>query len=103
MQHSDFHLGMTFWVQDRAYPWRVTDIGTRTIVAIQIDPAVSPDWYNGPPYSVLEFVMDEYDFPACGLTREGAPSLGVTGMRSVAAEEPPEEEDTTPIEQMSLL
>jgi hypothetical protein len=41
--------------------WRVTDIGSRVIVAIKIYRLASPNWYNGPPYAVAETVFDEND------------------------------------------
>ncbi|MGO4527368.1 hypothetical protein AB4097_21245 [Microvirga sp. 2MCAF35] len=65
--------------------WRCTDIGTRTIIAIKIDPveiaslengqktirhlsqaeAESEGWFSGPPYAVAEYVFDEDDLEAC--------------------------------------
>lgn len=56
--------------------WRVTDVGTRVIVAIRIDEvtvegsttktlseaeAAENGWFDGPPYSVAEVVFDEDD------------------------------------------
>jgi hypothetical protein len=35
MDRSDLTIGGTFWCGEQ--PWRCTDIGTRTIVAIRID------------------------------------------------------------------
>lgn len=44
--------------------WRVTDIGTRTVIAINIsDHQDDPSWFNGPPYAVVEHVFDENDLP----------------------------------------
>lgn len=48
--------------------WRCTDVGARTLVAIQLDAARDPSWYRGPPYAVVETAIDEYDLPACMLT-----------------------------------
>ncbi len=42
--------------------WRITDVGTRVIVAIKIDEYKDQTWYNGPPYAVAEVVFDEEDF-----------------------------------------
>ena len=42
--------------------WRVTDVGSRTFVAICVsDPEVvaDPSWANGPPYAIVEHVWDE--------------------------------------------
>lgn len=63
--------------------WRVTDIGTRTVIAVRIDrvevggsdptsgrtldraAAEAEGWFNGPPYAVSESVMDENDIEGC--------------------------------------
>lgn len=45
--------------------WKVTDIGSRVIVAIEIGtPSMThdPSWGNGPPYAVSEIVFDEDDY-----------------------------------------
>jgi hypothetical protein len=62
MKHSDFSIGMEFWMSDNR--WRCTDIGTRTVIAINLDKD-DPSWYNGPPYAVAEAVLDENDIEAC--------------------------------------
>ena len=46
--------------------WRCTDVGTRVIVAIQLDQN-DPSWYAGPPFAVAEWVFDEYDLDGCSL------------------------------------
>lgn len=91
MDHGQFTIGLEFWVGD--HQWRCTDVGTRTIVAIRIDPVevVSFDkematrrhltraeaehlqWFAGPPYALLETVFDEDDFESCLLTRSEKP------------------------------
>ncbi len=78
MKHSDFKMGMEFTVHDKL--WRVTDIGTRTIIVIRLGDIViggtkpraidhteaeSEGWFNGPPYAVQEQVFDESDLEAC--------------------------------------
>lgn len=83
MDMSDFEIGKTFWMSGKQY--RCTDIGTRTIVAINIDlpldivtsvrgkmsheqitsAAEAEDWFHGPPYAVPEIVICRHDFPAC--------------------------------------
>jgi antitoxin ParD1/3/4 len=62
MQHADFQIGMEFLTATGR--WRVTDIGTRTVIAIKLD-QTDPRNYNGPPYSIVESVFDEYDFGGC--------------------------------------
>jgi hypothetical protein len=60
LAHGDFTIGMEF--ATAAGKWRVTDVGTRTIVAIKVDPQGERDgWLDGPPYAVAEVVFDEDD------------------------------------------
>jgi hypothetical protein len=80
MQHRDFAVGATFYTATG--PWRCTDKGRRTIVAVPLWTDVvewcagtethravryeeDPTWWNGPPYAVGERVFDEYDFTGC--------------------------------------
>ena len=85
MKHSDFEIGTEFTTG--AGRWRCTDVGTRTIVAISLEPretvfvdhdelgtqretrAITNDPRDliGPPYSIAEHVFDEYDLPGCEL------------------------------------
>ncbi|NOQ63412.1 MAG: hypothetical protein GQ582_02730 [Methyloprofundus sp.] len=64
MKKEDFQLGLEFYTD--AGTWRCTDIGTRVIVAIKLDQK-QPENYNGPPYTIAEYVFDEYDFQGCSL------------------------------------
>lgn len=90
MNHRDFSIGLEFWSGTKR--WRCTDIGTRVITAIcmeprgmvrsEIDPedrtkriqttyvSNDPRDLNGPPYGVLESVFDEYDIEACSAEQE---------------------------------
>lgn len=61
MEHSDFKIDDEFYTETGR--WRVTDIGTRTLVVIKLDKE-DTSWYNGPPYAVPETVFDEYDMEA---------------------------------------
>lgn len=92
MQHSNFSIGLEFWCGNKR--WRCTDVGTRVIVAIGLEPRdmvcvvvdpadntkrtesrhISTDSrdLNGPPYGVAESVFDAYDIEACSLKHEGA-------------------------------
>ena len=92
MKHSDFVIGEEFEMGVKR--WRCTDIGTRTVCAIALGPvevlsdemfrvmemrdfeppvekhitieqAKKDGWFNGPPYAVLEQVIDEYDMETC--------------------------------------
>lgn len=64
MTKADFHIGLEFYTGSGK--WCCTDIGTRVIVAIQLD-QTDASWYNGPPYAVAESVFDEYDQAGCSL------------------------------------
>lgn len=71
MNHSDFQIGGEFWTATGA--WRCTDVGTRTAVAIKLDPDDS-SWYSGPPYAVAENVFDENDMAGCYPSKEARDS-----------------------------
>ena len=58
MEKDEFHIGQEFYTATGK--WRCTDIGTRVIVAIQLNQEDSRNDI-GPPYSIPEHVMDEYD------------------------------------------
>ena len=66
MKPNDFTIGQEFWT-DGGH-WRCTDVGTRTVVAIKLDQK-DPRNYNGPPYSIAEYVMDEHDLVTCYPTK----------------------------------
>jgi hypothetical protein len=83
MDHADFHIGCEFTTDTGR--WRCTDIGTRVIVAIKVDPvevvrledgqkttrqmsqaeAEREGWFNGPPHGLAEWVFDEDDMEEC--------------------------------------
>ncbi len=83
MNHSDFLIGCEFVTG--AGRWRCTDVGTRTIVAISLEPRETfESWRDengveqtrtymsddprdliGPPFSIVEYVFDEYDLEGC--------------------------------------
>ena len=81
MKHSDFHIGLEFFCGGKR--WRCTDVGTRVITAISLEPRTimssspgkAPTSYisndpadlNGPPYFVAESIFDEYDIDGCSL------------------------------------
>jgi len=92
MKHSDFRMGTEFFTETRR--WRCTDVGTRVITAISLEPRnmvrmrggahgdqteesfVSDDPLDlvGSPYMVVERVFDEYDLEGCYATEEEIPS-----------------------------
>jgi hypothetical protein len=99
MEHSDFRVGLEFWCGGNR--WRCTDIGSRVIVAISLEPhevadyvpssdrvsqgkltryvTDDPSWLDGPPYAVVERVFDEYDLPGCSLTKDAVENGSVAG------------------------
>lgn len=70
MKHSDFFLGLEF-LGPAGFRWRCTDLGQRTILAIQLD-REDPHWYEGPPYIAKEVVFDEQEIEHCHLTASDA-------------------------------
>lgn len=66
MKPSGFIVGQEFWT-DGGH-WCYTDVDTRTVVAIKLDQK-DPLNYHGPPYSIAEHVMDEYDLVTCYSTK----------------------------------
>lgn len=89
MKLSEFKIGRTFYMGDRK--WLCTDVGTRTVAAICIlestvvvngkkrvlnEGALKAEGgLNGPPYSLDEVCLDEYDIEACRM-RLAAPRIG---------------------------
>jgi hypothetical protein len=83
VKHSDFQIGLEFFTATGK--WRCTDVGTRVIVAISLEPrelvrvrygegnerieerftSEDPRDLAGPPYMVSEQVFDEYDIEGC--------------------------------------
>jgi hypothetical protein len=90
MRRSEFTIGQEFWCDGTR--WRCTDIGTRVITAICLEPhevvtlvcgerpddarreehpiTDDPSWHVGPPYAIEECVFDEYDMAGCSLTAD---------------------------------
>jgi hypothetical protein len=82
MQHSEFEIGKIFYIG--ADKFRVTDVGQRTVIAIKLtnvrkhdgattttmteEQAEKEGWFNGPPYPIVEHVLDEDDIEMCSLT-----------------------------------
>ena len=62
MKASDFKIGQEFKAETGT--WRVTDVGSRVIVAIHLKPDLAQDWFFGPTYAVPEVVFDEDDMDA---------------------------------------
>ena len=96
MTHDEFRIGLEFWCGSKR--WRCTDIGSRVIVAIclqphelvEVEPLIKqggrlqerpyitddPSWFGGPPYAVVEYVLDEPSIEGCSLLPEVTGSDG---------------------------
>lgn len=72
---ADFYIGFEFYTETGR--WRCTDVGSRTVIAISLEPHEivtlhedgnqttemqnGEDLYYGPPYMIVEHVFNEYD------------------------------------------
>ena len=91
MRLEEFRIGQEFYCAGKR--WRCTDVGTRVVVAICLEPheVVSTtvgqhaqrehlqftdelSWFNGPPFAVVEEVFDECSIEACSFTPTGEDS-----------------------------
>ena len=63
MKHSEFKIGMEFLCGDRL--WRVTDIGTRVIVAIPLDKVEKATPQDGRITIETLSVFDENEIEGC--------------------------------------
>ena len=59
-----WRIGDEFTTAQGTKRWRVTDVGTRVVVAIQLEPGADSLRYVGPPYAIAEVVFDEHDLKA---------------------------------------
>lgn len=71
MKHDDVAIGTCFET-GTGQRWCCTDVGRRTLTAIELVPEVDPAWYRGPPYAVPEVVFDELDIADAFLSGEDA-------------------------------
>lgn len=68
MNIEDFQIGKEFWLKHRDgfVRWMCTDKGTRVVTALCLDNHPDdPSWFNGPPYAVVEHVVDEDSMNIC--------------------------------------
>jgi len=68
MDLNEFSIGLEFFMSGSL--WRCTDVGTRTVIAIKLDPELDHSWFKGPPYAVVERVLEDHDLMACSLVKE---------------------------------
>ena len=91
MKQADFRIGTEFFTETGK--WRCTDVGTRVVVAIPLEPremvrvrrgasgerleehftSDDPRDLAGPPYMVVEHVFDEYAIEGCYATADEVP------------------------------
>lgn len=71
MKITEFEIGLLFQTCTGQI-WRCTDVGSRTILAIEIEPDRDTHWYQGPPYAVEEKVFDEIEIERCYRNHEEA-------------------------------
>jgi hypothetical protein len=91
MKHAEFRIGLEFSCGGKR--WRCTDVGTRVIIAISLEPhdvaeitfpgdpskvshtrayeTDDPSWRTGSPYLIAETVFDEDDIEACSVNPGG--------------------------------
>jgi len=70
LEHADFNIGKESWTETGC--WRYTDVGTRTLCSIKLNG--DPCNWNGPTYSVVEYVFDEDDFGALYASMDSVPN-----------------------------
>lgn len=58
MRLSDFQIGSSFQTSSGQH-WRCTDVGARTIMAIELKPELEESWFYGPPFVVTEVHFNE--------------------------------------------
>ena len=90
MNHDNFRIGLDFWCGGKR--WRCTDVGSRVIVAISLEPhevasidldpqdqskhseqrtmTDDPSWLHGPSYAIVEHVFDEDSIVGCSITAD---------------------------------
>lgn len=71
MKIEDFTIGTEFQTST-GQRWRCTDVGCRTILAIELDPDLPKAWFAGPPYAVPEEAFDEIEIRRAFRTIEEA-------------------------------
>ncbi|WP_177412511.1 hypothetical protein [Entomomonas moraniae] len=64
MKNASFEIGSKFYTTT-GQCWLCTDVGIRTILAIELDPKLDKNWFKGPPYAVKEVVFDEEEMEMC--------------------------------------
>lgn len=64
MKLADFKIGTHFYTVT-GQQWLCTDIGTRTILAIELAPKLDTNWFKGHPYMVNEVIFDEEEIKNC--------------------------------------
>ena len=71
MKITDFKIGTTFQTCT-GQVWKCTDVGSRTILAIELNPKLDSVWLAGPPFVVPEVVFDERELSRAYRDKEEA-------------------------------
>lgn len=71
MKLEDFQIGTEF-LTCTGQRWRCTDVGGRSILAIELQQNLDPAWWAGPPYAVPEVPFDEIAIARAYRTLEDA-------------------------------
>lgn len=58
MKVADCTIGLEFYTPE-GRTWRCTDVGTRTVAAIELRKGQHESWLQGPPYLAEEVLFDE--------------------------------------------
>jgi hypothetical protein len=62
MTAADWKIGDEFTTSGGPSRFRVTDVGSRVVVAVVLTSRAikDPSWLHGPPYALTEIVFDEH-------------------------------------------
>lgn len=71
MKLDEFEIGLEF-MTCTGQRWRCTDVGQRTILAIELPPDLDEAWCSGPPYVLSEVCFDEIEIEQAHRSLEDA-------------------------------
>ena len=72
MRHEEFRIGMECWCGGRQ--WRCTDVGTRVVVGVCLDPyevVTGTHEVGTSATTVLEEIFDEHSIDGCRVSPDG--------------------------------
>ncbi|MCF7221613.1 hypothetical protein [Marilutibacter chinensis] len=83
MRLDEFEIGLEF-MTCTGQRWRCTDIGRRTILAIELLPDLDEAWFSGPPYALPEMCFDEIEVGQAHRSLEDATRSALEARRQSA-------------------